>query len=230
MKKEEIHLDDIHRILFGQAPVEFLLEVLIRTLATYIALLILMRLLGKRMDGQITIIEIAVMITLGAMAAVAMQMPDRGVLQALTALLCALIFHRGINWLNVKSDKIENITQGKMSILVKDGIMQLDEMKSAGITKQNVFATLRSNKILNLGKVKRLYLEACGLFNIYEEKDDRPGLPVLPAYEDNFIKAKTKVDQSHVACKNCGYVMEISQQDKACLHCGEKEWMEAIIN
>jgi uncharacterized membrane protein YcaP (DUF421 family) len=229
MKKEEIHLDDVQRILFGQAPVEFLLEVLMRTVITYIALLILMRLLGKRMDGQITIIEIAVMITLGAMAAVAMQMPDRGILQALLALACALIFHRGINWLNVKNDKIENMTQGTMSILVKDGILQLDEMKSAGITRQNVFATLRSNKILNLGKVKRLYLEACGLFNVYEEHDDKPGLPVLPSNEDNFIKTKTRVDQYHVACQNCGFVMDANLRTRACSSCGEKQWMEAIL-
>jgi len=78
MKKEEIHLYDIKRILLGQAPVEFMLEVLIRTVITYIALLFLLKLLGKRMDGQVTIIEMSVMITLGAIVSVAMQLPDRG--------------------------------------------------------------------------------------------------------------------------------------------------------
>jgi hypothetical protein len=51
MKKEDIIPWDWQRILFGQAPPEFLLEVLMRTSIIYIALLIIVRLMGKRMGG-----------------------------------------------------------------------------------------------------------------------------------------------------------------------------------
>ena len=51
MNKEEIKLSDWQRILIGDAPVEFLLEVFIRTALIYLALLIIMRFLGKRMNG-----------------------------------------------------------------------------------------------------------------------------------------------------------------------------------
>jgi hypothetical protein len=128
MKKEEIYLTDIKRILFGQAPGEFLIEVLIRTLIIYVLLLLVLKLMGKRMDGQISIIEMGVMIVLGAILGVATQIPDRGILMAAAALLCVLVFQRGINWLNVKSSKIENVTNGSLNILVKDGVLQLDEM------------------------------------------------------------------------------------------------------
>ena len=40
------------RILFGQAPVEFLGEVFIRTLIIFILLLVALRLMGKRMAGK----------------------------------------------------------------------------------------------------------------------------------------------------------------------------------
>lgn len=36
MKKEEIHLSDIKRILIGNEPPEFLVEVLVRSLIVYI--------------------------------------------------------------------------------------------------------------------------------------------------------------------------------------------------
>jgi uncharacterized membrane protein YcaP (DUF421 family) len=228
MKKEDIHLSDIHRILFGQAPVEFLIEVFFRTLIIYIALLILLKLLGKRMDSQISIIEMAVMLTLGAIVAVAMQMPDRGLLQSLTALVCVFIFQRGVNWMGVKSEKVEDITQGTMTILVKDGVLQLKEMKAAGITKQNVFATLRSRQVFNLGKVKRVYFEACGLFNVYEESHEKPGLPVFPSNEEKFIRLKSRIDEDHVACKNCGNIVNASRQNEKCANCGAQKWMEAI--
>ncbi|RCH55308.1 hypothetical protein DJ568_09000 [Mucilaginibacter hurinus] len=75
MKKEEIDLSDIGRILLGEAPPLFLLEVFIRGLATYMFLLVIVRWLGKRMGGQITIMEMSVMITLGAIVSVPMQAP-----------------------------------------------------------------------------------------------------------------------------------------------------------
>jgi hypothetical protein len=66
MKKYEIHLADWQRMLFGQSPPVFLLEVLIRTIIIYVFLLFVLRWLGKRMSGQLTILEMAVMLTLGS--------------------------------------------------------------------------------------------------------------------------------------------------------------------
>lgn len=66
MEKKDIHFNDLHRLLFGEAPAIFLLEVFIRTLFTYLILLVITRWLGKRMTGQLSITEMAVMLTLGA--------------------------------------------------------------------------------------------------------------------------------------------------------------------
>ena len=123
MKKEEILWGDWHRILLGPAPVEFLLEVLLRTAVIYLVLLVILRMLGKRMGGQLTISELAVMLTLGAIISVPMQIADRGVLQGILVLICALVFQRGINYLAVKNEKIERILQGHESQLVRDGVI-----------------------------------------------------------------------------------------------------------
>ncbi|MDX3916076.1 MULTISPECIES: DUF421 domain-containing protein [Olivibacter] len=100
MKKEEIKLTDIQRILFGETPAAFMLEVFIRTIIIYLALLLVLKLLGKRMTGQLTIAEMAVMITMGAIVAVPMQIPDRGIVQGIIILLLAVAFLRGLNYLS----------------------------------------------------------------------------------------------------------------------------------
>ena len=64
MKPEEIKLEDWQRILFGNITPLFLAEVFIRTLIMYLVLLTVVRWLGKRMSGQLTIIEMTMMITL----------------------------------------------------------------------------------------------------------------------------------------------------------------------
>ena len=151
MKKEEIHWLDWHRILVGTAPEQFLLEVLIRTIIIYLFLLVILRLLGKRMGGQLTISELAVMLTLGAIISIPMQVPDKGLLQGFLVLLCALFFQRGINYLGVKSRKIERILQGEERLLVKNGTLFTDEVKSMKMSREQMFAVLRGEKIYNLG-------------------------------------------------------------------------------
>jgi uncharacterized membrane protein YcaP (DUF421 family) len=144
MKKEEIHLWDIKRILFGQAPPEFLFEVFIRSLIMYIAAIVVMRWLGKRMNGQLTIVEFAVIVTMGAILAVPMQIPDRGILQGFLVLLCTLVFLRGINWLAFKSPRIERIVQGEGVIIVKNGVLNLKDLSRTKIAKPQLYSILRS--------------------------------------------------------------------------------------
>lgn len=56
-----------------------------------------MRLLGKRMNAQLTVAELSVMIMLGGIVSVPMQIPDRGILQGVLVLACIVALFRGIN-------------------------------------------------------------------------------------------------------------------------------------
>jgi len=77
---EQYRLTDWQRILIGEAPAVFLLEVLFRSLLIFFVLQLVIRGMGKRMAGQLTISEMAVMITLGAIIAAPIQLPDRGLI------------------------------------------------------------------------------------------------------------------------------------------------------
>lgn len=233
MKKDEIHLSDITRILFGQAPPIFLLEVFIRTLLIYIILLFIVRWMGKRMSGQLTIMEMAVMLTLGAIVSVPMQMPDRGIIQGVVLLLCAVGFQRGISLLGFSNGKIEDALQGKTSLLVKNGIMQLDQMEKDRISKQQIFSELRQQQIFNLGMVDRVYLEACGMFSVFKANEPRPGLPILPPDDQDIVKtakvAYTPAPQqvTLLACINCGTIKP-KDVTAPCQDCGHNEWVNAV--
>ena len=72
-----------------------MVEVLGRTLIIYLGLIIVMRLLGKRMNAQLTITDLAVMLTMGAIASVPMQAFDRGVLPGIILLISILLLHQG---------------------------------------------------------------------------------------------------------------------------------------
>jgi uncharacterized membrane protein YcaP (DUF421 family) len=225
MKKEEIHLGDWQRLLMGNAPVEFLLETLVRTLLMYAILLVILRLLGKRMNGQLTITELAVMISLGAIVSLPMQVPERGLLPALVLLLLIVGLQRGINSWAFRNPKIERLVQGRMSVLVKDGVIQLSEIERNSVSQDQLFAQLRSKNVENLGQVERVYLEACGLFSIFVRNEPRPGLSVFPERDQELLQVQQPADHLQ-ACRPCGNVVKGEEE---CPNCYQKEWAEAII-
>jgi uncharacterized membrane protein YcaP (DUF421 family) len=227
MKKEEIKFGDWERVLLGEAPLEFLVEVLIRTLIIYLALLVIIRLMGKRMGGQLTISELAVMVTLGAIVSPAMQIPQIGLLMGIMILVCALLFKRGINFLEYKNKKFEKMSQGKLSILVKNGTMELHEMEKTRVSRQQLFSALRNENIFNLGEVDRVYLEASGIFSIYQKKNPSPGLALFPP-DDNAIDCYAQEVTFHSrACTHCGNVCSEDQAHQPCGVCGSGSWTRA---
>jgi uncharacterized membrane protein YcaP (DUF421 family) len=231
MDVSNIHLSDLQRILVGDAPYAFLLEVIIRTLVIYLVLLIVIRFMGKRMSGQLTIMEMAVMITLGAIISVPAQVPDRGLLQGILLLAMVLAFQRGVTRLTLKSNRLEDAIYGSGSVLIKDGVIQVAQLTSAKVTQAQLFAVLRSQQVYHLGMVKRMYQEATGDFSIYLQQQPAPGLSVLPETDRDALDGRLKKDANMHACTICGHTEQgpLSGLRKTCIVCGNYTWEEVVM-
>jgi len=227
MEKDEIHLNDIKRILFGQAPPEFLLEVFVRTLIIFTFCLVVVKWLGKRMSGQISVMEMTIMIIIGALISIPMQAPSRGLMQGLLLLIALYGIYTFVNWLGYKNKKTEILLHGKAIMLVKDNRLVIPEMKAAHISKQQVFAELRNKDVFNLGEVKRMYLEACGIISIYKEEKAKPGLLVFPVEDAVVIAPTSTLSEACYACDNCGFVVGKTGTQSACKHCSCNAWTAA---
>jgi uncharacterized membrane protein YcaP (DUF421 family) len=230
MKKEDIEPWDWKRILFGEAPPEFLIEVFGRTVLVYMALLIIVRLMGKRMGGQLTISELAIMVTLGAIVSPAMQIPQLGVLLGIMILICALIFQKGLNTAEFKSQAFEKISQGEPQLIVKNGIILLDQMSQAKVSRQQLFSALRSENVYNLGDLGRVYLEACGIFSIYKKKEPSAGLPMFPPTDDGISGYGQEPVEKQQVCTSCGNLEELSEIHHECKICNSSSWVNATIS
>src|SRR3954447_13091882 len=119
------------RILIGRAPFEFALEVLLRTIVVYLVLVAAVRLLGKRMSGQVTNLELGVMLTLGAIVSVPMQAADRGLVPGLVLLCCIVLLQRAFSQVEACSLPAARVLVGRTSMLVKDGVILAGELKRA---------------------------------------------------------------------------------------------------
>lgn len=62
MNKDKIKPFDLWRMIFGDAPPEYFIEVFFRGLALYLFMLFIMRWLGKRMAGELTVVEMVLIL------------------------------------------------------------------------------------------------------------------------------------------------------------------------
>ncbi len=180
MKKDEIKLDDWQRILVGEVPPEFFIEVILRIAVIYVLLMLTMRIMSKRMATQLNAGELAALVTLAAAIGVPLQAPDRGLLPAIIIAFIVVVIQRMIARWSFKNEKFEQLTQGDLSLLVDNSVMNLTEMRRSRITRERLFAQLRSAGITNLGQVRKMYLESSGAFSIVRETNEKPGLTLIP--------------------------------------------------
>jgi len=226
MKAEEINIFDLQRIFFGEVPASFFIEVIIRTAVIYIILIISMRVMGQRMLSQLGRNEMAAMVSLAAAIGVPLQSPDRGLLPVFIIAAIIITFQRNISKAASRNEWFEKLTQGNISNLVEDGKLDLQAMKNSRISKERLFAELRGSEVVHLGMVKRLYLEANGSFTLVEAIEPKPGLSILPEWDEPFKAVKERL-QTEMVCSRCGN--QFDMEKKICSSCKSKESRNAVL-
>src|SRR5581483_9796461 len=199
-----VSIADVKRILLGTAPWWFLFEVAVRALVLYAMLLVAMRLMGKRVAAQLSTIELVVVLTLGASVGPPIQMPETGLLCAAVVLTIALVVQRGISSFSIRSRRFENLTQGVVTIIVEDGRLVREALSAASLSREKLFASLRSSGILELGELRRVYLEASGQLTLVPWQRSRAGLSLMPDATSDV--AGLDRDAALRACTSCGEV------------------------
>jgi uncharacterized membrane protein YcaP (DUF421 family) len=228
MKPEEIHLNDLMRILQGEAPWGFLVEVVIRIFFIYFLLMFSMRLMGKRMSSTLNRNELAALVSLAAAVGMALQSPERGLLPAVIICLIVVGVQRLVSYGTVKSKNFERISQGALSILVENGCLNLQDIKKCLLTRERIFAQMRSTGIVNLGKVQRMYMESSGDFSIIQYEESKKGLSLIPEWDKEFLESE-KVHHHIFACNSCGNLNHgPSKPINSCERCKETDWVAAV--
>jgi uncharacterized membrane protein YcaP (DUF421 family) len=229
MNQPEYHLADLHRILIGEVPPIFFIEVIIRTVLIYFILIFSIRLMGKRMALQLNVTEMSAMVALAAAIGVPMQAPDRGILPAAVIAVVVVLSERIITRIIVNNKVAETKFQGDMNVLVEDSMLNYSCIKNVSMSRSLVLQQLRLQGIDHLGKVKRLYMETSGAFSIVEQKEVKPGLSLIPEGDLDYWKEENR-QKDVCVCSNCGLRRDTpAKDDLQCDNCGENHWEAAVL-
>jgi uncharacterized membrane protein YcaP (DUF421 family) len=128
--------------------------------AYYAALLVLVRVAGKRMAGQTTTFDLLVLITLGVVIQTAAL--EAGAANAVVFVVTVFALHLGVAALCARSRAVRNVVRGRPRPLVHDGKIIEDALASEGITRAELLAGLRKLGFARPEDVKLAVLEETG--------------------------------------------------------------------
>jgi uncharacterized membrane protein YcaP (DUF421 family) len=222
------HITDYLRILMGDTPWSFLLESALRLMLMYILLLTGLRLMGKRMAGQISRTELAGLVSLAVSIGIPLLSPDRGLLAPVAIVTVVVLSHRLVTRYVARHPRAEHALQGTATTLVTDGVLELPIMEQVGLSQERLFAQLRGESLEHLGQVRRLYMEANGTFSLVKWEEPQPGLSIIPGWDEGFREVQPVVAATFT-CRHCGQVAAVAQVPAtACPHCGARDWEPAV--
>lgn len=132
----------------------------VKALAYYAALIVIMRLAGKRLAGQTTTFDLIVLITLGVVIqSTALQ---DGWANAVMFVITVFAAHRGLAALCAHVTWIRHMVRGKPSVLVRDGVIIDETLASEGMSREELMAGLRKLGYESTGPVSLAVLEETG--------------------------------------------------------------------
>ena len=140
--------------------------VMIRTGIVYFALLLAMRLMGKRQLGEMELSEFVVASLIADLAAHPLQDVGIPMTNGLVPILTLFCFEILIAGLSMKSIRLRTLLFGRPSVLVRRGVIDQREMRANRFTADELLQELRKQGLFDLSQVEYGILETDGRLNV----------------------------------------------------------------
>lgn len=209
---------DLYRIMLGDKPPWFLLEVTFRTVVIFGYTLVLLRWMGKRGMGNLTPFEFAIIVALGSAVGDPMFYDDVPLVHTMLVIAIIVGMQRLLAYFTEKNEWLEQVVESTPRLLVADGVIDIANLHSEQLSRDELFEALRQQGIRHLGQVEVAFLEPSGKLSVIRPTHDRDGLSILP--EENVVGDEVSNDfGGAVCCAHCGTLFDHGAADGPCVRC-----------
>ena len=157
----------------------------IRTLALYLVLIVVIRLMGKRQIGQMEPSEFVVTMLVANLAAIPMQDGGIPLFSGLVPILTVLGLELTLSGLIMRSVFLRRLFCGKPVILIDNGKILQDNLRRTRVTLDELTGHLREKDILDLRQVQFAILETNGNLSVFPfEKNQSIPITII---EDGYL-------------------------------------------
>lgn len=145
-----------------------------RTLFLYLVLIFAVRLMGKRQIGEMEPAEFVVTMLVANLAAIPMQDGAIPLYSGLVPILTVLGMELVLSGLILRSVRLRRLLCGKPVILIDNGKILQENLKSARINLDELTGQLRAKDVLDIRTVQFAILETSGDLSVFPYPKEKP--------------------------------------------------------
>lgn len=147
--------------------------IFLRTILIYFVVFIMLRIMGKREIGKLSLFDLVISIMIAEIAVFVLEDSAKPLISGLVPMLTLVLIQLGMAYLTLKSERIRRLFDGKPSVLINKGKLDREEMKKQRYNLDDLIVQLRQQSVMNVGDVEFAILEPSGKLSVFEKQNRR---------------------------------------------------------
>lgn len=165
--------------------------IFIRSLTTFIVLLVVMRLMGKRQIGEMQPFELVITLLIAELACIPMADISVPLVYGIAAILAVFILHQLLSVIEQSGQFAKRIISGKPSLVLNKNGVDFTELRRNNMDVEDLIESMRSAGYYSLDDLDYAIFESNGKLSAKEKPDydkKKTSLPVLIVGEGKVIR------------------------------------------
>jgi len=171
-RQEPLMNVDLAKVFLPDTPV---LEIVLRGTVTYLALFVLLRVVGKRQASGVGVTDLLVIVLIADAAQNAMAGQYTSVGDGLILVATIIAWAWTLDWLGYRFPAIERFIYPKPLLLIEDGRTLPRNLRSELLTMEELMSQLRAQGVADIGEVRQAFLEGSGQLTVVRKDDSGSG-------------------------------------------------------
>lgn len=143
-------------------------RVLLVGVLAYAAIVVLLRVSGKRTLSKMNAFDFVVTIALGSTLASVLLSRDVPLAEGVLGFVVLVALQRLLAWLGSRSDRIQGLIKSEPALLLYQGRLLKKALRRERVSEEEVHAAVRSHGIAKLQDVEAVVLETDGSFSVVQ--------------------------------------------------------------
>lgn len=158
-----------------------------RAIIIYVAVILAVRVMGKRQIGELKPHELVITILVSQIATIPMEDNSMPLINSLIPLMTLVALELFVSAISMKSFRFRNLLEGKPIFIIRDGKIDQKQMKRLRFTVDDLSDALREKDVFDITEVNCAVIETNGSISVLQKKERQPITPStlhLPVLEE----------------------------------------------
>jgi len=204
--------------------------IFLRTIFTYFFVFLMLRVMGKREIGKLSVFDLVISIMIAEIAVLVIEDVDKPMAEGVLPILTLVGIQLLLAWIMLKSQFIRRLFDGQPSYIIRNGKLDRREMRKQRYNLNDLMLQLRERNVTNIADVEFAILETTGKLTVVKKDEfEKSGSRGQPDFGSEIGEMEARTD---VAFRDLPLplIMDGSVQDKNLEKIGrDREWLERQI-